>query len=103
MIDGPNIPIEELVSLVRYSKLATIKDALDYMPNKKFDKSLVQVRFFASFLFVILNNGRLLFKNILYLYLILNYICIVIFLHRFHMLPISVRCISVATTVFRST
>jgi hypothetical protein len=44
MIDGPNIPIEELISLVRHSKLATIKDALDYLPSKKFDKSLVQVR-----------------------------------------------------------
>ena len=43
MIDGPSIPIEELISLVRHSKLATIKDALDYLPNKKFDKSLVQV------------------------------------------------------------
>ena len=44
MIDGPNVPIEELISLVRHSKLAQIKDALDYLPNKKFDKSLVQVR-----------------------------------------------------------
>jgi hypothetical protein len=43
MIDGPNVPIEELISLVRHSKLAQIKDALDYLPNKKFDKSLVQV------------------------------------------------------------
>lgn len=44
MIDGPGVPIEELISLVRHSKLAQIKDALDYLPNKKFDKSLVQVR-----------------------------------------------------------
>lgn len=44
MIDGPKIPIEELISLMRHSKLATIKEALDYLPNKKFDKSLVQVR-----------------------------------------------------------
>jgi len=50
MIDGPKIPIEELISLVRHSKLATIKEALDYLPNKKFDKTLVQVRFKCSVL-----------------------------------------------------
>ena len=42
-IDGPKIPIEELLSLVRHSKLAQIKSALDYLPNKKFDKALIQV------------------------------------------------------------
>jgi hypothetical protein len=49
MIDGPNVPIEELISLVRHSKLAQIKDALDYLPNKKFDKSLVQVRGYSDY------------------------------------------------------
>lgn len=42
-IDGPKIPLQELFSLVRHSKLALIKEALDYLPSKKFDKSLVQV------------------------------------------------------------
>lgn len=56
MLDGPNIPIEELISLVRHSKLATIKEALDYMPNKKFDKSLVQVPFVVDFGTVYING-----------------------------------------------
>lgn len=56
MIDGPKIPIEELISLVRHSKLATIKEALDYMPNKKFDKSLVQVPFVPDFGTVYING-----------------------------------------------
>ena len=45
MIDGPRIPIEELMSLVRHSKLAAVRDAIDYLPNKPFDKALVQVPF----------------------------------------------------------
>ena len=43
IMDGPKIPLPELFSLVRHSKISLIKDALDYLPNKKFDKSLVQV------------------------------------------------------------
>eukprot|EP01032_Pedospumella_encystans_P014447 gene14447-16588_t len=56
MIDGPKIPIEELISLVRHSKLATIKEALDYLPNKKFDKTLVQVPFVPDFGTVYING-----------------------------------------------
>lgn len=56
MLDGPNIPIEELISLVRHSKLATIKEALDYMPNKKFDKALVQVGYVPDFGTVYING-----------------------------------------------
>ena len=43
MIDGPKIPLSELMSLVRHSKLSLVKQALDYLPNKTFDKTLVQV------------------------------------------------------------
>lgn len=42
-IDGPKIPLSELFSLVRHSKFSLIKDAIDYLPNKTFDTSLVQV------------------------------------------------------------
>lgn len=45
IIDGPKIPLAELFSLVRHSKVSLIKEALDYLPNKKFDKSLVQSNF----------------------------------------------------------
>ena len=45
MIDGPRIALPELFSLVRHSKLSLLKDALDYLPNKAFDKSLVQVQY----------------------------------------------------------
>jgi hypothetical protein len=44
-IDGPNIPLEELLSLVRHSKFSQIKEHLDYLPNKNFDKTLVQVNY----------------------------------------------------------
>lgn len=50
MIDGPKIPLSELFSLVRHSKFTLIKEAIDYLPNKTFDKSLVQVRRFISFI-----------------------------------------------------
>lgn len=43
IMDGPKIPLVELFSLVRHSKISLIKEALDYLPNKKFDKSLVSV------------------------------------------------------------
>lgn len=45
MIDGPKVPLNELFSLVRHSKLSLLKDALDYLPNKAFDKSLVQAQY----------------------------------------------------------
>ncbi len=45
-IEGPKIPLAELFSYVRHSKFSLIKDAIDYLPNKPFDKSLVQVSFF---------------------------------------------------------
>jgi pimeloyl-ACP methyl ester carboxylesterase/CheY-like chemotaxis protein len=40
-IDGPKVPLPELFSLVRHSKMSLVKEALDYLPNKKFEKSLV--------------------------------------------------------------
>lgn len=43
MIDGPKVSIEELMSLVRHSKLPAVRDAIDYLPNKPFDKALVQI------------------------------------------------------------
>lgn len=42
MIEGPRIPISELFSFVRHSKFSMLKEAIDYLPNKPFDKSLVQ-------------------------------------------------------------
>ena len=45
MIDGPKVPLNELFSLVRHSKLSLLKDALDYLPNKPFDKTLVQAQY----------------------------------------------------------
>lgn len=42
-IDGPKIPLSEIFSLVRHSKLSLIKQALDYLPNKAYDKTLTQV------------------------------------------------------------
>jgi hypothetical protein len=59
LIDGPNIPIEELISLVRHSKIANIKEALDYMPNKKFDKTLVQVLFYQCRVSLVVCMSRL--------------------------------------------
>ena len=48
--DGPKLPLNELFSLVRHSKFSLIKEALDYLPNKKFDKTLVQANY-------VLDNG----------------------------------------------
>ena len=48
-IDGPQITIEEMLSLVRHSKLSLLKEAMDYLPNKPFDKSLVQVGYVPDF------------------------------------------------------
>ena len=42
-VDGPKVSLEELMSYVRNSKVNLLKEALDYLPTKKFDKSLVQV------------------------------------------------------------
>lgn len=41
----PNIPLPDLFSLVRHSKLSQIKAALDYLPNKSFDKALIQAQY----------------------------------------------------------
>ena len=48
-IDGPSITIDEILSLVRHSKLSLLKEAMDYLPNKPFDKSLVQVPYVPDF------------------------------------------------------
>jgi len=45
LIDGPKIPLTELFSLVRHSKFSLLKDALDYLPSKPFDKSLIQAQY----------------------------------------------------------
>jgi hypothetical protein len=43
LVEGPRIPLPELFSYVRHSKFSMLKEAIDYLPNKPFDKSLVQV------------------------------------------------------------
>lgn len=43
MMEGPRISLTELMSIVRHSKFTLLKEALDYLPNKSFDKSLVRV------------------------------------------------------------
>jgi pimeloyl-ACP methyl ester carboxylesterase/CheY-like chemotaxis protein/uncharacterized membrane protein YgcG len=48
-MDGPSVTIAELVSYVRHSKFSLIKEALDYLPNKPFDKTLVQVAYVNDF------------------------------------------------------
>jgi hypothetical protein len=48
-MDGPSISIDEILSLVRHSKLSLLKEALDYLPNKPFDKSLIQVSYVPDF------------------------------------------------------
>lgn len=47
-IDGPKIPLAELFSLVRHSKFSLLKEAVDYMPNKPFDSSLVQAGYVSD-------------------------------------------------------
>eukprot|EP01041_Mallomonas_annulata_P008252 gene8252-16970_t len=42
LIDGPKVPFPELISLVRHSKYTLVKEALDYLPNKKFERGLIQ-------------------------------------------------------------
>lgn len=108
MIDGPGVPIEELISLVRHSKLPQIKDALDYLPNKKFDKSLVQVLValycvHLCYLFVFARRGEAACAiSPLPLLLTDHHIGPVYLHHRYRMSRISARCISTATTVCRS-
>ncbi len=43
--EAPKVPLSELMSLTRHSKFAIIKEALDYLPNKKFDKTLIKVNY----------------------------------------------------------
>jgi ankyrin repeat protein len=49
MIDGPKLSLEELFSLVRHSKFNLLKEALDYLPNRDFDNSLVRVGYIEDF------------------------------------------------------
>jgi hypothetical protein len=49
-MDGPKVPLTELFSFVRHSKFSLLKDAVDYLPTKSFDKSLVQVFYKRSIL-----------------------------------------------------
>lgn len=49
IIEGPRVSIQELFSYVRHSKLSMLKEAIDYLPNKPFDKSLVQVKCVSLF------------------------------------------------------
>ena len=39
------VPFSELISFVRHSKFSLLKDALDFLPNKKFDKSLIKSQY----------------------------------------------------------
>jgi hypothetical protein len=48
--DGLKVPLNEMFSLVRHSKMALIKEALDFLPNKKFDQTLIQANY-------VLDNG----------------------------------------------
>ena len=43
--DGPKVPLSELFSYVRNAKLSLLKTSLDYIPTKKFDKSLIQAAY----------------------------------------------------------
>jgi hypothetical protein len=43
VVEGPKVPLSELFSFVRHSKFNLLKDAIDFLPTKPFDKSLVQV------------------------------------------------------------
>jgi hypothetical protein len=40
---GPKVSFQDLVSLTRHSKFVELKEALDYLPDKLFDKTLVKV------------------------------------------------------------
>ena len=43
LVEGPKVPFSELVSIVRHAKYSLLKEALDYLPNKKFERGLIQV------------------------------------------------------------
>lgn len=45
VMDGPKVSLQELFSLARHSKVSLIKEALDYLPSKKFDKSLIKSQY----------------------------------------------------------
>jgi len=47
-IDGPKVSLSELLSIVRHSKFSSLKDSIDYLPSKPFDKSLVQSPYVAD-------------------------------------------------------
>ena len=49
IIDGPKLSLEELFSLVRHSKFTLLKEALDYLPNRDFDNSLVRSNYIEDF------------------------------------------------------
>lgn len=51
---GPKVSLPELISLTRHSKFNYLKDALDYLPDKPFDKALVKVRHHFLFMSKIL-------------------------------------------------
>jgi hypothetical protein len=40
---APKISLGELVTLVRHSKYSQVKEALDYLPTKRFDPSVIEV------------------------------------------------------------
>jgi ankyrin repeat protein len=42
------VPVEELFSMARHAKFPQLKDALDVLPSKPFDKSCVQARYVAG-------------------------------------------------------
>jgi hypothetical protein len=42
-ISAPKITFPELISLTRHSKFNYLQEALDYLPDKPFDKTLVKV------------------------------------------------------------
>ena len=52
---GPKATLPELISLTRHSKFNYLKDALDYMPDKPFDRALVKVKSLARQLTCALN------------------------------------------------
>lgn len=49
LINGPTVSLSELVSYVRHSKLPNLKDAIDYLPNKLFDTTLVENPYVPNF------------------------------------------------------
>jgi hypothetical protein len=45
----PKITLAELVTLVRHSKYGQVKAALDYLPTKKFDPSVVEAAYIPDY------------------------------------------------------